>query len=99
MNSQSILTAIATYRASNNGDIPSLVIVDADNIECIDHATLVARSQANDYDRMCDEYLVFVVNHSIPDYYQDNFPVLIDKHTHTTIKDYLFYLLEDETRP
>lgn len=99
MNSQTILYEIAQYRATHDGEVPALVVIDADSIECIDYATLISRSQANDDQRMCDEYLVFVVNYSLPDFYQDNFPVLIDKYTHTTIKDYLFSLFEDETRP
>lgn len=99
MNSQTILSEIAQYRATHNGEVPALVVVDDNSVECIDRATLVGRSEANDAARMCDEYAVFVINHNLPNFYQDNFPVLVDKFTKTNIKDYLFYLLEDETRP
>ena len=99
MNSQAVMNAIANYRTENGGQIPALLIVHEKNIECIDYNTLVQRSQIVDEHRICDEYRVFIINYSIQNFYQDNFPVLIDKHSHTTIKDYLFYLLEDETRP
>lgn len=99
MNSQTILFEIAQYRATHNGEVPALIVVDGNTAECIDYATLVARSEANDANRICDEYRVFVVNYTIQDFYLDNFPVLVNKYTKTNIKDYLFYLLEAETRP
>jgi len=99
MNSQQVLSAIATYRASHNGETPALIVVDNNSIECIDYATLVARSQANDDFRICDEYIVFVVNYSLNDFYSNNIPVMLDKYTKTTIKDYMFMLMEAETRP
>ena len=96
-----ILNSITAYRAIHGGNVPALVVVDTqtDNVECIDYQTLVSRSQANDYERRCDEYLVFVVNYGLTDYYANNFPAFIDNYTKTTIKDYLFVLLEEETRP
>lgn len=99
MNSQTVLFEIAQYRATHNSEVPALVIVDGNSIECIDYVTLVARSEANDAARMCDEYMVFVINHNIIDFYKDNFPILVDRFIKTNIKDYLFYLLEQETRP
>lgn len=99
MNSQTILFEIAQYRATHSGEVPALIVVDGNTAECIDYATLVARSEANDANRICDEYRVFVVNYTIQDFYNNNFPVLVDKYTKTNIKDYLFYLLEAETRP
>lgn len=99
MNSQTILFEIAQYRAIHNGQVPALVVVDGNTAECIDYATLVARSEANDANRICDEYRVFVVNYTIQDFYNNNFPVLVNNYIKTNIKDYLFYLLEAETRP
>ena len=99
MNSQTILFEIAQYRATHNGEVPALIVVDGNTAECIDYATLVTRSEANDVGRLCDEYAVFVINHSLHDFYNNTFPVLVDKYTKTNIKDYLFYLLEAETRP
>ena len=99
MNSQTVLFEIAQYRATHNGEVPALVVVDGNTAECIDYSTLVARSEANDPARICDEYRVFVINYSIIEYYLDNFPVLVDKFTKTNIKDYLFFLLEIETKP
>lgn len=99
MNSQTILFEIAQYRATHSGEVPALIVVDGNTAECIDYATLVARSEANDAERLCDEYAVFVINHNLPDFYNNNFPVLVNKYTKTNIKDYLFYLLEAETRP
>lgn len=99
MNSQTILFEIAQYRATHNGEVPALVVVDGNTAECIDYSTLVARSEANDAARICDEYRVFVVNYTINDFYLDNFPVLVNKYIKTNIKDYLFFLLEAETRP
>jgi hypothetical protein len=36
---------------------------------------------------------------SIPDYYKDDIPMVLDTFTRTTIRDYLWLLLEAETRP
>ena len=99
MNSQEIIVAITDYRAKNNGGIPALVVVEGTNVECINYATLVERSNNIDSERICDEYRVFVVNYSMQDFYFENFPVLVNKYTKTNIKDFLFYLLELETRP
>jgi len=99
MNSQTVLNSIATYRAAHTGQTPALIVVDGNTIECIDYATLVARSQANDDFRLCDEYLVFVVNYSLADFYANNIPVMLDKYIKTTVKDYMFALMEAETRP
>jgi hypothetical protein len=99
MKSQNILQSIATYRADHNGDVPALVIIDDDNIECIDYSTLLLRSETVDAHRVCDKYRVFVVNYNIIDYYFNTFPVLIDKNIITDIKDYMFLLMEAETRP
>lgn len=99
MNSQTILYEISKYRATHNGDTPALVVVVENEVECIDYATLVFRSQQIDSELLCDEYRVFVINYTIQDFYKENFPVLFDKRNKTNIKDYLFYLLEIETRP
>jgi hypothetical protein len=99
MNSQTVLNSIAAYRATNGGEIPALVVVDDISVECIDYATLVQRSETIDEHRMCDEYRVFVINYSILDYYVDTFPVLYNKHVNTDIKDFMFMLMEQETRP
>lgn len=100
MNSQIVLTAIAQFRATHNNEVPALVVINGNNIECLTYAQVVQRSEMNDANRLCDEYLVFVVNYSLPDYYKDNFAVMIENQNFmkTTIKDYLFYLLEAETR-
>jgi hypothetical protein len=58
----------------------------------------VQRSEIVDQHRLCDEYRVFLVNYNIPNYYVDTFPVLYNKHINTDIKDYMFMLLERETR-
>lgn len=99
MNSQEVINAIAYYRSKNNGEIPALVVVDDISVECINYATLVQRSNNIDNERICDEYRVFVINYSIQDFYIDNFPVLLHKFIKTNIKDYLFFLLEQETKP
>lgn len=102
MNSQTVINSIASYRSSHSGELPALVVVDENDntIECIDFATVVERSQEEDLlERKHLEYGVFVVNHDIPDFYKDDFPVLVNKYDKTTIKDYLFHLLEIETRP
>jgi hypothetical protein len=99
MNSQTILNSIATYRATHGGQVPALVVVDDATVECIDYTTMVERSQVIDEHRLCDEYQVFVLNYSIPNYYADTFPVLYNKHVNTDIKDYMFMLMEHETRP
>lgn len=99
MNSQEIISAIAGYRSKNDGETPALLIVDGLNVECINYATLVQRSNNIDNERICDEYRVFVVNYTIQDFYLENFPVLVNKYTKTNIKDFLFHLLESETRP
>ena len=99
MNSTTVLSSIATYRASHSGETPALILIDGNTIECIDYSTLVARSEANDDFRLCDEYMVFVVNYSLADFYTNNIPVMFDKYTKTNIKDYMFALMEAETRP
>jgi len=99
MKSQTVLESIAAYRATHNGDVPALVIVDDVDVECIDYATLVQRSEIVDQHRLCDEYRVFLVNYNIPNYYVDTFPVLYNNHINTNIKDYMFLLMEAETRP
>lgn len=102
MDSQTVVAEIAQYRANHNGEIPAAVIIDGNNVECIDYATILARSEfseVEDPDRLYDEYKVFIINYSIPGFYENNFPVLVDKYTKTNIRDYLFNLIEFETRP
>lgn len=94
MNSTTILAAIANHRAVNAGDLPAIIAIDtvADTVTCHTFAQLEASVDP--------EWKPVWINYvSIPDYYKDDIPMVLDTFTRTTIRDYLWLLLEAETRP
>lgn len=94
MNSTAILTAITTHRAANDGDLPAVIAIDtvADTVTCHTFAQLEA-SVDPEWKPVHTNYV------SIPDFYKDDIPMVLDTFTRTTIRDYLWTLLEYETRP
>lgn len=94
MNSQAILSAITTYRAANAGEIPAIIAIDTqtNSIACYTFAQLEASQDP--------EWKPVWINHTVLiDFYKDNIPVVIDAVNRTTVRDYLWMLLEYETRP
>lgn len=94
MNSTAILTAIADHRAANAGDLPAIIAINtvADTVTCHTFQQLEASVDP--------EWKPVWINYvSIPDYYKDDIPMVLDTFTRTTIRDYLWLLLEAETRP
>lgn len=94
MNSHQVLQAIATYRVVNGGAIPSLIVIDTttDAIACHTFAELEASTDP--------EWRPVWINYTVLiDYYKDDIPLILDTFNRTTIRDYLWTLLEQETRP
>lgn len=94
MNSQQVLQAIATYRVANSGAIPSLIVIDttSDTINCHTFAELEASTDP--------EWRPVWINYTVlVDYYKDDIPLILDIVNRTTVRDYLWMLLEAETRP
>lgn len=94
MNSQAILTAIAAHRSANAGAVPAVIAIDTqtDAITCHTFAQLEA-SQDPEWRPIWINYTVLL------GFYSDDIPVVLDTVTRTTIRDYLWTLLEIETRP
>jgi hypothetical protein len=94
MNSQAVLNAIATYRSANAGNIPALIVINtaADTIGC--HSFVELESSVD------PEWRPVWINYTVLiDYYKDDIPVVLDTVNRTTVRDYLWTLLEYETRP
>lgn len=92
--SNTILAAIASFRAANNGVVPSAIIVDSasETVECLTFNQVMTSNEPN------IEFCI-KVNYGIEGFYANDIPCVIDTNSVMSIKDYLFYLLEVETRP
>ena len=93
--SSTVLGAIATFRNANNGLVPSAMIIDtaSETIQCLTINNVFASEQPN-------VKLCIAVNYQNNiNYYSADIPIVVDTNTITSIKDYMFMLMEIETRP
>lgn len=92
--SNTILNAIATFRAANNGVVPSAMIVDtaSQTVECLTFNQVMTSTIPN------IEFCI-KVNYGVEGFYTNDIPCVLDTNNIISIKDYLFLLLEAETRP
>ena len=93
MNSQTILQNIAAFRAVNNGAVPAAMIINNDNIVCMRLNEVLASNEPS-------IQLCIQVNYTnTPEIYSNDIPVLLDGFENLSIKDYMYRLMEAETRP